>query len=221
MPPLSLARRSGWALALVIALSAGCADQGSGLLTKRPPPGAVEGTAGAPRKVVLFRVVAEADGVPLDAPWMVHWSGLRLSAVVGPANARLDSLTPIEPGLLDAVSSDNGWGFVALPPGGYQLAFEGTAIRFNMPGSHFDPSDMAIPVGRSPPSVFVVPPDAQLFYIGTFRFSCERMVDRTESLRLECAHLEIRNEIDAAREVAQRSLGVYGPPVEVPAVQQP
>jgi hypothetical protein len=218
---LSPARRSAWALALGVALSAGCADQGADLLTKRPPPGAAEGTAAPQRKVVLFRVAVEADGVPLDAPWTVHWSGLRLFVVVGPANARLGSLTAVEPGPLDAASSDNGWGFVTLPPGGYQLAFEGTAIRFNMPGSHFTPSDMAMPVGRSPPTVFAVPPDAQLFYIGTFRFSCERVIDRSESLRLECAHLEIRNEIEPAREVANRSLADYGPPAEAPSVRQP
>lgn len=220
MPCLSLARTSAWVLALAVALSGGCADRGLDLLTKRPPSGTDEGTAAA-RKVVLFRVVADTDGVPLDAPWTLHMSGLRLFVVVGPANARLRSLSPIEPGPLDASSSDTGWAFVALPPGDYQLAIKGTAVRFSMPGSHYTPSDMAMPVGRSPPVVFAVPQDAQLFYIGTLRFSCERMIDRTESLRLDCARLEVGNEIELAREVAQRSLSAYGPPVEVPAVQQP
>jgi hypothetical protein len=221
---LSPARKSGWALALVVALSGGCADPGKDLLTKRPPPSTAEGGAAAQRKVVLFRLLVEAGGVPLDAPWTVHWSGLRLFTVVGPANARLGSLTPVEPGALDTSSSDNGWAFVALPPGGYQLAFEGTAVRFSMPGAHYTPSDMAMPVGRSPPVVFAVPSDPQLFYIGTFRFGCERMMDRTESLRLDCAQMDIRSEVEGAREVARRALADYGAPAEVPAVrpgQQP
>jgi hypothetical protein len=223
MSRFTISRRTGWALGLAVALSAACADQGTRQLTTRPVPVAGEGEGAAQRKVVLFRAVVDADGRPLDGPWTLHLSGLRLFSVVGPANGRVASRSSFEPGWLDAVSSDDGWAFLALPPGQYELAFEGMAIRFTMPGSQYIGSDATVPIGRSPPVVFVVPPDARLYYIGTFDFTCERVMNRAESLRLECTNLAIRNEAELARQVAQRSLNEYGPMQEAaaaPAEQQ-
>jgi hypothetical protein len=75
-----------------------------------------------------------------------------------------------------------------------------------------------VPIARSPPAVFVLPPDGGLFYIGTFHFSCERVMSSAESLRLECTSMAIRNEAELARQVGHRAFGEYEPMQEVPAV---
>lgn len=212
-----ISRKTGFALVLVAALSAGCADQGAVQMTTKPTPATGEGGRAGERRIVLFRAVVDASGKPMDEPWSLHLSGLRLFTVVGPADARLTSRHSFLPGRPDAASSDNGWAFLALAPGAYQLVFEGMAIRFAMAGSQYIDSE-AIPIGRSPPSVFVVPPDAGLFYIGTFSFSCREPTSSPDALRLECTNLEIRNEAQLARKIVERSLGEYGPMQEAPAV---
>jgi hypothetical protein len=214
----TIGRRTGWVLGLALAFSGGCADQGLEQLAKRPASGAAEGAGAAQRKVVLFRVALDAGGKSMDAPWSLHLTGLRLFAVVGPADAGLSARNSFEPGWPDAVSSDNGWAFVALPPGAYQLAIEGTAMRFTMAGSQYVASDALMPIARSPPVRFIVPPDPGLFYIGTFNFTCERVMSNAESLRLECRNLEISNEAELARQVAQKSFGEYGAMRELSAV---
>jgi hypothetical protein len=218
MMRFSIGRATGRAAGLVLALLAGCADKPAIEMTTRPVPGADQAAGAAQRKVVLFRAVLEAGGREMDAPWSLHLSGLRLFSVVGPANAPLSSLSSFEPGWPDAASSDNGWAFVALAPGAYQLAFEGMAMRFAMAGSQYIKSETTLPVGRSPPAVVVVPPDGGLFYIGTFNFSCERVMSSTESLRLECMSMAIRNEAELARQVAHRAFSAYEPMQEVPSV---
>ena len=202
-------QRTALALALIAALSAGCADPSAKQMTTRPQPGTSEGGAAAERRVVLFRAVVDVGGEPMDEPWSLHFSGLRLFTVVGPKDARLTSRRSFLPGRPNSAASDNGWGFFALPPGAYQLVFEGNAIRFAMAGSQYFGSE-AVPVGRSPPSEFVVPSEGNLVYIGTFRFACHEPTSAPDALKLECTNLEIRDEAQLARQVAQTSLSQYG-----------
>lgn len=192
---------------LVAALAIGCADQSIKQMTTRPNP--TEG-GGDERRVVLFRVAVDVGDEAMEDPWGVHWSGLRLSTVVGPAGAKLTSLHSFLPGRPDAASSDNGWGFVALPPGEYQLVFEGNAMRFAMVGAQYYGLE-ALPVARSPPAIFAVPADGNLVYIGTFAFKCEQPTSSPDSLKLECKTLEVRDETKAAQQIAQTSLVKYGP----------
>ena len=201
-----IGRKTGFTFALVAALAMGCADQSIKQMTTRPKP--VEGGADE-RRVVLFRVVVDVGDEAMEDPWGVHWSGLRVFTVVGPAGAKLTSLHGFLPGRPDAASSDNGWGFVALPPGDYQLVFEGNAMRFAMAGAQFYGLE-ALPVARSPPAMFTVPTDGNLVYIGTFAFTCQEPASAPESLKLECKTLEVRDEVKAAQQIAQTALAKYG-----------
>jgi hypothetical protein len=201
--------RSGSILALVVALSAGCADPGVKQMVAKPL--VAEGASNsAERRVVLFRAVVDIDGVPMEEPWSLHLSGLGLFTVVGPKGATLTSRHSFLPGRPNAVASDEGWAFLALPPGTYQLLFEGSAIQFALAGGQYFSSE-AVPIGRSPPSLFVVPPDAGLIYIGTFSFKCHKPASRPDALKAECTTLEIRDEAQLARQIAQTSLDKYGP----------
>lgn len=147
--------RTGLVLALVAVLSAGCADQGSKQMVTRPKPDTGEGGGAAERRVVLFRVAVDVDGQPIEEPWSLHFSGLRLFTVVGPKDVSLTSRHSFLPGRPTSAASDEGWAFLALAPGSYQLQFEGMAIRFAMAGSQYISSE-AVPIGRSPSSVLVV-----------------------------------------------------------------
>jgi hypothetical protein len=202
--------RTGLVLAFVGVLSAGCADQNIKQMVTRPKPGPGEAGGAAERKVVLFRVTVDVDGQAMEEPWSLHFNGLRLFTVVGPKDVSLTSRHSFLPGRPNSAASDEGWGFVALVPGSYQLVVEGMAIRFAMPGSQYFSSE-AVPVGRSPSSVFVVPSDANLIYIGSFSFTCHEPTSRPDALKLECTTLEIRDEQQQARQIAQTSLSQYGP----------
>jgi len=204
-------------LALAAILLVGCSDQGIKQMTTRPAAGTNQAGGGAERRVALFRVIIDVDGEPMDEPWTLHWSGLRVFTVVAPWGARLTSRQSFLPGRPNAAAADDGWGFVAVPPGAYQLVFEGMAIRFAMAGAQFVSSE-AVSFGRSPPSIFNVPGDANLIYIGTFDFACHRPLDSRDDLKLECTSLEIRNEAPRARQIAQTSLEKYGPLQEVLAL---
>jgi hypothetical protein len=204
-------RRSvGLILVLLAAVSSGCADQNVKQMVAKPKPDATAAGGAPARKVVLFRAVVDVEGAPMEEPWSFHLSGLGLFTVVGPNGASLTAQHSFLPGRPDVAASDAGWAFVALPPGAYQLAFEGTAIRFAMAGAQYFGAE-AVPIGRSPPSGFVVPVDAGLIYIGTFNFACHEPTSRPDALKLECITLEIRDEAQEARKVAQASLGQYGP----------
>jgi hypothetical protein len=135
-------------LALVAVLSAGCADSGVKQMVTRPKPIASDGANSAERRVVLFRAVVDIEGSAMEEPWSLHFSGLGLFSVVGPKGANLTSAHSFLPGRPNAASSDEGWAFVALPPGTYQLLFEGTAIQFALPGAQYFASE-AVPIGRS------------------------------------------------------------------------
>ncbi len=195
--------------ALVALLSAACADQGVKQMVAKPKPFAAEGAGSAERRVVLFRGVVDIEGTPMEGPWSFHFNGLGLFTVVGAKPANLTRLHSFLPGRPSAPASDDGWAFLALPPGTYQLVFEGTAIRFALAGAQYYSSE-AVPIGRSPPSVFVVSPDAGLIYIGTFSFTCHEPTSRPDALKLECTALEIRDEAQQARQIAQTSLSQYG-----------
>ena len=202
--------RSGLILALVALLSAGCADPGVKQMIAKPKPFAAEGANSAERRVVLFRAVVDIDGAPMEEPWSLHLNGLGLFTVVGPKGANLTSAHSFLPGRPNAMATDEGWAFLALSPGTYQLLFEGTAIQFTLAGARYFGSE-AVPIGRSPPSVFAVPPDAGLIYIGTFNFTCHEPTSRPDALKAECTSLEIRDEAQLARQIAQASFGKYGP----------
>ena len=197
-------------LVLLAALSSGCADQNVKQMVAKPKPDATAAGGAPERRVVLFRAVVDVEGAPMEEPWSFHFSGLGLFTVVGPKDASLTARHSFLPGRPDVAASDAGWAFVALPPGAYQLAFEGTAIRFAMAGAQYFGSE-AVPIGRSPPSSFVVPSDAGLIYIGTFNFACHEPTSRPDALKLECTTLEIRDEAQEARKIAQTSLSQYGP----------
>jgi hypothetical protein len=201
---------TGLALALIALLSAGCADQGTKQMVIKPKLGTSEAAGAAERRVVLFRAEVDVGGEPMEEPWSLHLDGLRLFTIVAPKDARLTSRHSFLPGRPDSASSDAGWGFLALPPGAYQLAFEGTAMRFVMDGAQ-DFSSEAVPVGRSPASTFVVPPDAASIYIGTFSFTCHEPSSRPDALKIECTALGIRNDAELARQIAQTALSKYGP----------
>jgi hypothetical protein len=201
-------------LAFFAIVAAGCAQQRTAPMTTRPPPAA--GNGSAERKVVLFRAVLDVDGKQMDEPWSLHLSGLRLFTVVGPAQASLAALDSFLPGQLGATAADAGWAFVALPAGAYQLQFEGAAIRFAMAGSQYNSSD-GVAVGRSPPSVFVLPADGSLFYIGTFSFGCQQLTRGMDPARLECRTLRIDDETQLAQQIARLTFDAYGPMQGLPA----
>jgi hypothetical protein len=204
-------RGTALVLALTAAFATGCADAGVEEMVARPKLGPADGAAAAARRVVLFRAVVDVDGQILDEPWSLHYfSGLRPFTVVGPKDVRLASRRSFLPGRPDAGASDAGWAFLALPPGAYQLAFEGMAIRFAMAGAQFIDSD-AIPIGRSPPAVFVVPADSNLVYAGTFNFTCHQAKGGPDALKVECTKWEVRDEARLAGRIAETSLSQYGP----------
>jgi len=203
-------RSAGLILVLLAAVSSGCADQNVKQMVAKPKPDATAAGGAPERKVVLFRAVVDVEGTPMEEPWSFHFSGLGLFTVVGPKGASLTARPSFLPGRPDVAASDSGWAFVALPPGAYQLAFEGTAIRFAMAGAQYFGSE-AVPIGRSPPSGFVVPSDAGLIYIGTFNFACHQPTSQPDALKLECTALEIRDQAPEARKIAQTSLSEYVP----------
>ena len=205
---LASAHTKNWlAFALIAALSAGCADRGSTQMATKP---GVSETGVAPdRKIVLFRVVVNADGRPMENPWGLHFSGVRLFTIVAPQRTRLNPREVFLPGRLDARSSDAGWAFFTLPPGAYQLAFQGMAIRFAMASAQYIDSE-SVPIGTSPSYAFVASGDASLIYIGTFNFACETPAGQTDALKLNCRDLQILDEAQVARRVAESSLSQYG-----------
>ena len=207
---MSACVKAGLGSALIVGLLAGCTEHDTTQMVIRPKLVPTESGGAAQRRVVLFRAVVDENGTPMEEPWALHISGLRLFAVVAPKGAQLSSWRGVLPGRPDSLSSDAGWGFVALAPGEYQLAFEGMAIRFAMAGAEYVSSE-AILIGRSPPSTFVVPADANLIYIGTFSFACHEPSSRPDALKLECTNLEIGNEAQLARQIAESSLSKYGP----------
>jgi len=202
--------RLGLVSTLLAVLSAGCAEPGTKEMVAKPKPFAAgEGSSSADRRVVLFRATVDIDGKPMEEPWSLHFSGLGLFVVAGPKDSSFTNRHSFLPGRPNAAASDDGWGFLALRPGAYKLVFEGTAIRFALAGAQYFPSE-AVPFGRSPPSVFVVPEDGGLIYIGTFSFTCHEPTSRPDALKAECSTLEIRNEAQEAQKVAQTSLSKYG-----------
>lgn len=49
-----------------------------------------------------------------------------------------------------------------------------------------------------------------MIYIGTFSFACHEPTSRPDALKLECTTLEIRDEAQLARQIAQTSLSQHG-----------
>ncbi len=198
--------KATWAIALALTLLAGCAGQDHKAVRSRPPIETDQAADSTLRKVVLFRVVVDSGGRTMDAPWTRHFSGTGLYTIIAPANGSLANTSGFEPGRPDSASSDNGWGFLSLTPGAYQLAIEGTAIRFAMPGAKNADSEVSVPVGRAPPLLFVVPPQAGVYYIGTITLTCEDAMAYGESVRLICNEQTVRSEIKQASQVAARAV---------------
>jgi len=61
--------------------------------------------------------------------------------------------------------------------------------------------------------------------LGTFSFACHEPTSRPDALKLECTALEIRDEAQLARQIAQTSLSQFGSVQEAlasaPAVKLP
>ena len=72
-----------------------------------------------------------------------------------------------------------------------------------MPGAKNADTEVSVAVGRAPPLVFVVPPQAGVYYIGTINLSCEDAMAYGESVRLICNEQAVHNEIKQASQVAQ------------------
>jgi len=136
---------------------------------------------------------------------------------VGAADASMASQDSFVPGQLSTSAASAGWAFVALPAGAYQLELEGTAIRFTMDGAQFDIAN-GVAITRSPPAVFVLPGDGNLFYIGTFTFGCQQLSYGIDPVRFECTNLSINDETQLAQPVGRLGFDEFGPMQTVPAV---
>ena len=201
--------RTALVLAVIAALSAGCAESGVKKMVTMPRACQTEGAGAACPVVVMFRAAVDLDGKAMQAPFSAFHSTLFLTAV-GPTDAVLTPGHGILPGRLDSTARDAGWAFLALPPGPYQLAFEGVGVRFAMSGAQLIVMAGA-PIGLSIPSVFVVPPDVRLIYIGTFSLTCHKAAGKRGALSAECTSLVVRDESELARRIAQTTLNDFGP----------
>jgi len=194
-------------LLVIATLVVACASSTTGITT-------LPGEAGSERKgevggaVVLFRIAVENEGKPAQVTlspvprWRWHYL-----VNVGPAGHPLDPGKAFAAGQLDPALRDSGWGFVALRPGTYQLAFAAYRTRFAMPGAQ----STALGFGQSGASQVEVPADAALLYIGTFGFTCHQADRWWGYVEHDCTMLEVRDEEALAREVASASLSRFGP----------
>ena len=202
-------------LAVLAALSAGCAGSEVKKMVTMPRTCQTEGVGAACPVVVMFRATVDLDGKAMQAPFSAFHSPLFLTAV-GPKDTVLTPGHGILPGRLDSTAGDAGWAFLALPPGAYQLAFQGLGVRFAMSGAQLTVMAGA-PIGLSIPYVFVVPPDVRLIYIGTFSLTCHKPGRKQGALSAECTTLEVRDESELARQIAQTALSESGPMQKVSA----
>jgi hypothetical protein len=128
---------------------------------------------------------------------------------VGPKDAVLTPGHGLLPGRFDSTADSNaGSAFLALPPGTYQSAFEGVGVRFVMTGARLIVMGGA-PIGLATPAAFVVPHDVRLIYIGTFGLRCHKAGGFRGAPSAECTSLEVLDESELAREIAQTTLGQF------------
>jgi len=192
-------------LLLIAIISVACAVSTTRMTTLptegTQPNGEVRGT------VVLFRVAGgDADSMRATLSTLPRWKWHYL-VNVGSAREPLNSGRAFGAGQLDSVPKDDGWGFLTLPPGTYQLAFAAYRTRFAMPGAQ----RAALGFGQSGSAQLEVPVDATIVYVGTFDFTCHRADRWWGYVERECTKLEIRDERDLAFEVASGSLRRFGP----------
>jgi hypothetical protein len=161
------------------------------------------------RALVIFRVAMEVDGQPVDAPFSA-FNSMSLLASIGASGSALTAGRGFLPGGLDLASHRSGWAFLALPPGRYQLAFEGLGARFDTAGAQFKVVAGA-PIGLSPSYTIVVPSDARLVYVGTFALTCHALGGKRGAPDAACAMLDVRDESGLAMQVVQTGLSHYGP----------
>ena len=193
-------------LAIAIALVAACADA-SKKVTALPTQTAPSHANETRRTVVLFRITVDEDGksvpgIPSTAPrWKWHY---RVN--IGGADKPLDSDTAFAAGQIDEATGAAGWGFVTVLPGTYQLAFAAFRTRFAMPGARRE----ALGYSQSSAARVDVPADADLLYIGTFAFHCQKADRWWGYTEHECTHLQVSNEAELARDVASTYLTHLG-----------
>ena len=196
-------------LTVTAALSAGCAERRVKEMVSTPEARQAEGTVTERRALVLFRVAMELDGQAVDAPFSAFHS-MSLLTSVGAVGAPLTPGHGFLPGGLDLESHRSGWAFLALPPGRYQLAFEGLGARFDTPGARFTVVAGA-PIGLSPPYTIVVPPDGRLIYVGTFGLTCHTLGGKRGAPDAACAMLGVRDESVPAGQIVRTRLSRYAP----------
>ena len=168
-----------------------------------------EGTVSDRRALVMFRVAMEVNGQPVDAPFSA-FNSMSLLASIGAAGSALTPGRGFLPGGLDLESHRSGWAFLALPPGRYQLAFEGLGARFDTAGAQFTVVAGA-PIGLSPSYTIVVPSDTRLVYVGTFALTCHALGGKRGAPDAACAMLDVRDESGLASHIARTQLNQYGP----------
>jgi hypothetical protein len=202
--------RTALVLTLIAALSAGCAEPGAKQITTMPRTSTSAEAGAAHRAVVMFRAVVDVDGKLVQEPFSPFHSMLFLTSV-GPKDAILTPGHGLLPGRFDSTADSNaGWAFLALPPGTYQFAFEGLGVRFVMTGARQVIIGGA-PIGLSSAAVFVVPHDVRAIYIGTFSLRCHKGEGFRGAPSAECTSLELRDESELAREIAQTTLSQFWP----------
>jgi hypothetical protein len=201
------------ALLATVVFTIGCAERGTKEMITVPAGRQTEEAGSEPRAMVMFRVAMDLDGQAVEAP-LSAFRSMSLLTNVAPAGVALTAGRGFLPGGLDLESHRAGWAFLALPAGRYQLAFEGVSVRFDTPGAELRITAGA-PIGLSSTATIVVPPDARLIYIGTFALTCHKLRAKRGAPEAACATLEVRDELDLARQVAQSSFSNYGSVLKV------
>jgi hypothetical protein len=201
--PLGLAAVS--AICVLMLILAGCTSASKKMSTL--PTATAESNASHPTAaVVLFRVVADEDGIAIPAPLSPRprgkWS---FRAEVASEQNSSSRYRTVIAGRLNPASANAGWGFLTLPPGNYRFAYSALRTKFSMA----DADQSMLGRGRSTPYRFEIPSGASVLYIGTFAVSC-RGAGRWFGYTLhECTNIEVRNEDEEARNITSEQLAGF------------
>ncbi|PWT75901.1 MAG: hypothetical protein C5B46_02055 [Proteobacteria bacterium] len=191
--------------ALTLFILAGCASVGKKMSTL---PTATSNTSHPTEAVVLFRMVADEDGIGVPAPLTPSprgkWS---FRTEVASEQGSSSGYRTVIAGRLDPASANAGWGFLTLPPGNYRFAYSALRTKFSMA----DAVQSMLGRGRSTPYRVEIPPGASVLYIGTFGVSCQRAGKWFGYTLHECTSIEVRNEDEAARNITSAQLAGFAP----------
>ena len=169
--------------------------------TAPPSTAKPESTAPAPLVVVVFRLAAEVNNQPLEAPFnahlnhhkvgfFIHLRDLAASGAEADPKATGARALPKRPS--DDYDRKAGWAYLTLAPGRYSLQFEWLAEGL----AKWD---------QTRATEFSVPGGATAIYIGTVTFTC---TDKTSAFAAHrsCEAPKIIDESSAASAVVQHSL---------------